>query len=151
MKEISVQLLQSHRRRRIRTIVNKIFFWLFLIVVLFFTLFPFLWMVLAAFKTNSQITDPTQLFHFEPYFGNFHTVFERYDFIKPILNSFIVAVVSTALGLVLGLPAAYAIARSNRKRTESVILIVRFFPASPLCFLGILFSAVLVLLTHTLD
>ena len=55
-------------------------------------------------------------------------MFERYDFVKPILNSFIVAVVSTALGLVLGLPAAYAIARSNRKRTENTILVVRFFP-----------------------
>ena len=96
--------------------------------MLLFTLFPFIWMVLAAFKTNSQITDPTQLFHFKPYFGNFRTVFERYDFVKPILNSFIVAVVSTALGLVLGLPAAYAIARSNRKRTENTILVVRFFP-----------------------
>ena len=128
MNEISTELLRSHRRRRTRTIIGKVCFWVFLVIVLLFTLFPFIWMVLAAFKTNSQITDPTQLFHFKPYFGNFRTVFERYDFVKPILNSFIVAVVSTALGLVLGLPAAYAIARSNRKRTENAILVVRFFP-----------------------
>ena len=128
MNEISTELLRSHRRRRTRTIIGKVCFWVFLVIVLLFTLFPFIWMVLAAFKTNSQITDPTQLFHFKPYFGNFRTVFERYDFVKPILNSFIVAVVSTALGLVLGLPAAYAIARSNRKRTENTILVVRFFP-----------------------
>lgn len=128
MNEVSTELLRSHRRRRIRTIIGKVFFWIFLIIVLLFTLFPFLWMVLAAFKTNAQITDPAQLFHFEPYFGNFRTVFERYSFVKPIINSFIVAVVSTALGLILGLPAAYAIARSNRKRTEGMILVVRFFP-----------------------
>ncbi len=128
MNEISTELLRSHRRRRTRTIIGKVCFWVFLVIVLLFTLFPFIWMVLAAFKTNSQITDPTQLFHFKPYFSNFRTVFERYDFVKPILNSFIVAVVSTALGLVLGLPAAYAIARSNRKRTENAILVVRFFP-----------------------
>lgn len=128
MNEVSTELLRSRRRRRIRTIIGKVFFWIFLIIVLLFTLFPFLWMVLAAFKTNAQITDPTQLFHFEPYFGNFRTVFERYSFVKPIINSFIVAVVSTALGLILGLPAAYAIARSNRKRTEGMILVVRFFP-----------------------
>lgn len=128
MNEISTELLRSHRRRRTRTIIGKVCFWVFLVIVLLFTLFPFIWMVLAAFKTNSQITDPAQLFHFKPYFSNFRTVFERYDFVKPILNSFIVAVVSTALGLVLGLPAAYAIARSNRKRTENAILVVRFFP-----------------------
>lgn len=128
MNEVSTELLRSRRRRRIRTIIGKVLFWIFLIIVLLFTLFPFLWMVLAAFKTNAQITDPTQLFHFEPCLGNFRTVFERYSFIKPIINSFIVAVVSTALGLILGLPAAYAIARSNRKRTEGMILVVRFFP-----------------------
>ena len=85
MNEISTELLRSHRRRRTRTIIGKVCFWVFLVIVLLFTLFPFIWMVLAAFKTNSQITDPAQLFHFKPYFGNFRTVFERYDFVKPIL------------------------------------------------------------------
>ena len=58
MNEISTELLRSHRRRRTRTIIGKVCFWVFLVIVLLFTLFPFIWMVLAAFKTNSQITDP---------------------------------------------------------------------------------------------
>lgn len=119
---------QPKKSRIIWNFIKRLLFWVFLIVVLFLTLFPFIWMVLAAFKTNTQITDPAQLFIFKPYFGNFSTVFSRYSFIKPIINSFIVAVVSTLIGLVLGLPAAYAIARGNKNKTGTIILLVRFFP-----------------------
>lgn len=122
------QLEISKRRKRQRKILGKIVFYIFLIAVLAFTLFPFLWMVLAAFKTNAQVTDPNQLFIFKPYFGNFSTVFSRYDFVKPIFNSMVVSVVSTALGLLLGLPSAYAIARAKKHMTSNIILIVRFFP-----------------------
>lgn len=128
MRETVNQLEISKRRKRQRKILGKIVFYIFLIVVLAFTLFPFLWMVLAAFKTNAQVTDPNQLFIFKPYFGNFSTVFSRYDFVKPIFNSMVVSVVSTALGLLLGLPSAYAIARAKKHMTSNIILIVRFFP-----------------------
>ena len=128
MGETVNQLEISKRRKRQRKILGKIVFYIFLIVVLAFTLFPFLWMVLAAFKTNAQVTDPNQLFIFKPYFGNFSTVFSRYDFVKPIFNSMVVSVVSTALGLLLGLPSAYAIARAKKHMTSNIILIVRFFP-----------------------
>lgn len=125
---VSTELKRSHRKKERKALVCKIGFWIFLLIVLIFTLFPFIWMVLASFKTNADITDPTKLFRFKIYLENYRTVFMRYSFFKPILNSFIVAVASTGLGLLFGLPAAYAIARKNRKRTEAVILIVRFFP-----------------------
>ena len=128
MGETVNQLEISKRRKRQRKILGKIVFYIFLIVVLAFTLFPFLWMVLAAFKTNAQVTDPNQLFIFKPYFGNFSTVFSRYDFVKPIFNSMVVSVVSTALGLLLGLPSAYAITQAKKHMTSNIILIVRFFP-----------------------
>lgn len=115
--------------KRQRQILGRTGFYVFLAAVLAFTLFPFLWMVLAAFKTNAQITDPSQMFIFKPYWKNFSNVFMRYDFVKPILNSFIVAVMSTLIGLLLGLPASYAIARANKPKTSLVILLVRFFPA----------------------
>ena len=142
MNEISTELLRSHRRRRTRTIIGKVCFWVFLVIVLLFTLFPFIWMVLAAFKTNSQITDPAQLFHFKPYFGNFRTVFERYDFVKPILNSFIVAVVSTALGLVLGLPPPTPSPAATASARRTPFWWCASSPASPSCCPGISSSAV---------
>ncbi len=128
MNTNTASLELSKQRKRRRMIISRIAFYAFLAIVLLFTLFPFLWMILAAFKTNAQITDPSQLFIFKPYFGNFSNVFEKYDFIKPIFNSFIVALVSTILGLLLGLPSAYAIARAKKNTTSNIILLVRFFP-----------------------
>ena len=115
--------------KRQRRILGRTSFYVFLAVLLLVTLFPFIWMVLAAFKTNAQITDPSKMFIFKPYLGNFPNVFTRYDFVKPIINSFIIAVVSTLIGLLLGLPASYAIARANKSKTSLTILLVRFFPA----------------------
>ena len=116
------------RTKKLRRVLGNIGFYLFVAGVLLVTLFPFIWMILAAFKTNVQITDPAQLFIFKPYFGNFATAFSRYDFVKPIVNSFIVATASTLLGLLLGLPASYAIARSHMPKTSLMVLLVRYFP-----------------------
>lgn len=126
--DVSAELRRSKNKRAARETTEKVLFWIFLAVVLVVTLFPFAWMVLASFKNNAEITDPTKLFSFSAGLQNYFNVFERYDFIKPIINSFIVAVASTGLGLLFGLPASYAIARTLRKKTEAVILIVRFFP-----------------------
>ena len=103
-------------------------FYIFVVFILLAVSFPFIWMVLSSFKTNVQITDSKQFFIFTPYLGNYGHVFGRYDFIKPILNSFIIALGSTLLGLLIGLPASFAIARNEMKMASIVIIGVRFFP-----------------------
>lgn len=116
------------KRRQKRKIIARTIFYSSLAISLFAICFPFIWMILASFKTNVQITDTKQLFIFTPYMGNYLEVFSRYDFIKPILNSFIIAVGSTLLGLFIGLPASFAIARNKMKMASFVIIGVRFFP-----------------------
>jgi multiple sugar transport system permease protein len=97
------------------------------LVVLVFTL-PFIWMILASFKTQAQIMDMKQIFSFEPTFRNYKSVFEKYQFLKFIVNSFIVAIGSTVGSLFLGLPAAYAIARYRLKGLGLFILVARIIP-----------------------
>ena len=118
----------SINKRQTKEAIKRAVFYVSMIALLIIVCFPFIWMILASFKTNLQITDPTQLFKFKPYLGNYAEVFSRYDFIKPILNSMIIAVGSTLIGLFLGLPASFAIARKKMKKTSIIILIVRFFP-----------------------
>ena len=103
-------------------------FYFSMVALLLIVSFPIIWMILGSFKTNLQITDPTKFFRFEPYFGNYPEVFRRYDFFKPVLNSVIIALGSTLIGLFLGLPASFAIARKQMKKMSIIILIVRFFP-----------------------
>ena len=76
------------------------------IAILF--VFPLLWMVLTAFKQESDAyTDPPRLL-FTPTLEQFAGILER-GFLPYLGNSAFVTVVSTLLVLVLGIPAAYAL------------------------------------------
>ncbi|WP_409341262.1 carbohydrate ABC transporter permease [Paenibacillus sp. MBLB4367] len=119
-------------------------------VVLFVFAFPFLWMLLASFKTQAQIMSTSNFLFFKPTGHNYTSVFQEYDFMKFIVNSFIVAVGSTVLSLVLGLPAAYAIARYKLQQLGLVILVARIIPG--ITFLipwFILFSKINLVDTYT--
>ena len=96
-------------------------------VVLAF-LFPFIWMILASLKTQQQILSNENILIFKPTFKNYADVFEQYQFIKFIVNSLIIAVVSTIMALILGLPAAYSIARYQQGKLGIIILVARIVP-----------------------
>lgn len=99
-----------------------------LVLILLIVSFPIIWMLLASFKTQVQIQSTKNLFVFTPTFRNYPAVFKDYNFLRPILNSFIVAAGSTLIGLLIGLPASYAIARWRRRTFGMLILVVRFLP-----------------------
>jgi multiple sugar transport system permease protein len=124
----SAESLKLKKRKRRRKITGRTLFYIALVLIILVSSFPFIYMILASFKTNVQVTDPSKLFIFKPYLGNYSVVFKRYDFIQPILNSLIIAVGSTLLGLFIGLPASFAIARNKMKKASIAILVVRFFP-----------------------
>jgi multiple sugar transport system permease protein len=65
---------------------------------------------------------------FKPTLKNYLSVFKEYNFTKFIVNSFIVAFLSTLFGLILGLPAAYAIAKYKQHGLGLLILIARIIP-----------------------
>ncbi|HWJ02787.1 MAG TPA: carbohydrate ABC transporter permease [Verrucomicrobiae bacterium] len=91
-------------------------------------LFPFFWMILASFKTQQQILSTQNVLIFKPTLQNYLDVFKQYSFLKFIINSFIIAVGSTVLSLVVGLPAAYSIARYNQNKLGVTILVARIVP-----------------------
>lgn len=120
------------------------------LIVLFVFAFPFVWMLIASFKTQSQIMSTENILIFEPTFKNYLSVFREYDFLEFIWNSLIVAVGSTVLSLILGLPAAYAIARHHLHKLGLVILVARIIPG--ITFLipwFILFSQINLVDTYT--
>lgn len=105
-----------------------VFFYIAVLGILFAVLFPFLWMVLSSFKKQSQMMNIKYLLKFDATFKNYKEIFASYNFMQPIWSSFVVALFSTAIALALALPASYAIARSNMKRTALVLLFVRMIP-----------------------
>ena len=91
-------------------------------------LFVFVWMILTGLKTGVQNISYPPLFVFAPTLENFRAVFEQYNFFRYLMNSLIIAVLATGTSLVLGLPAAYSIAKYRQGRIGILILIARMTP-----------------------
>jgi sorbitol/mannitol transport system permease protein len=78
-------------------------------VVVFIFFFPVLWMWLESLKTEAQAASSPPTIFFMPTLEEFQTVLSG-DFPPYFINSAIASLGSTLLVLVLGLPAAYALA-----------------------------------------
>ena len=90
--------------------------------------FVLVWMILTGLKTGVQnIAYPPQ-FIFSPTLENFRAVFQQYNFFQYLLNSLIVAGLATGVSLLLGLPAAYSIAKYRQGRIGILILVARMTP-----------------------
>ena len=101
------------------------------VIVLCIVLFaPIAWMILASFKNRTEITKyPPELF-FTPTLENYQHLFTRTDFLENTLNSFYVAGGSTVLGLLLALPAAYAISWHRMTWPATLTLFARMAPGT---------------------
>jgi multiple sugar transport system permease protein len=94
-------------------------------------LFPVFWTLLSAFKQNVDLLTPTPRLFFTPTLDNIAYVLGRPSVLQALINSLIICGVSVLVGIVLGLPAAYAVARYPNRWTEEVqffVLSLRFLP-----------------------
>ena len=91
-------------------------------------LFVFVWMILTGLKTGVQNISYPPEFIFLPTLENFRAVFEQYNFFHYLMNSLIIATLATAISLLLGLPAAYSIAKYRQGKIGILILIARMTP-----------------------
>lgn len=102
--------------------------WTAVAAVLVIFLFPLVWMVLAAFKSNLDITDPTATFSFRPTLSNFARVLDQHSFLQFVANSAIVGAASTGLSLLVGTPAAYVMSRHRMQASAGTVLLARIVP-----------------------
>jgi polyol transport system permease protein len=84
--------------------------------------FPILWMGLAAFKTEIDAVATPPLLFFHPTLENFQTVNERANYFGAMWNSIIISVGSTAAGVLIALPAAYAMAFFPGRKSKDILL-----------------------------
>ena len=111
-----------------KKLIVNIAFYLLVTVIALIVLFPFLWMLSSSFKTQVDIISWPPKFIFIPTLQNYQKVFGEQDFLKYFLNSTIVGAVSVGLSLLIGLPAAYSIARYAQRRLAVFILLARLMP-----------------------
>ena len=89
----------------------QVWHWLAILCIIVFCVFPFYWMVATSLKNTQDILSPEPKFLFGPTLENYQRAVSKFDVPLSLRNSLIVAVSTTALALLLGTPAAYAIAR----------------------------------------
>lgn len=82
-----------------------------LIAIALVCVFPFYWMVTTSLKDQAVALASPPAWLFEPTLDHYRMVLGPKDVGPSLLNSIIVAVSTTALAILLGTPAAYALAR----------------------------------------
>lgn len=104
---------------------NKIIVYVLLSLGAFIMIFPFIWMILSAFKTSQEIIAfPPKLFPSQFNFSNFVKAFQMAPFAKYFFNSVIVmifSVICTTFTTILG---AFAFSRLDFKGKEVVFAIL---------------------------
>lgn len=111
----SVRERAASRRRTLFTLVAAA--WALVVV------FPVLWMALMMFKPEAIMFARPPVWLFRPTIEHFDYVL-GHGFAWSLLTSFIVAVASTALVVLVGTPAAYAFARFPIRRRDDLLLFV---------------------------
>lgn len=110
--------MRHKKRQQLKRFVSVTLIW----VVAFIFFFPIFWMVLTSLKTELQAISIPPLLFFEPTLDNFWLVQERSDYLKYAINSVIISLGSTFLGLAIAIPGAYVMAFSPSKYTKDILL-----------------------------
>jgi multiple sugar transport system permease protein len=123
--------------------------------------FPYVYMVLSAFKTPiDNITLPPK-FIFDPTLDSFRNVFGNADLMRFLRNSVVVGSLSTAVAMLLAVPAAYGLVRfprfSRTERLAYLFLIMQLLPPIAVVFpffaigdgLGLLDTPWILVITYT--
>lgn len=91
---------------------------------------PTAWMVLSSFKHSFDVTAYPPTLLFEPTLDNYTTLAEQTPFLRYTLNSIIVTVGSTALGLLFGTPAAFVASWTRVTWPAIIALMARMAPGT---------------------
>ena len=100
------------------------------LLVIVYAVIPVLWIASLSFKPTSSITDGS----FIPQqwtLDNYRGIFATDEFTRALLNSVGIAIIATALAVMIGTMAAYAIARlrfPGKKMLVGVSLLIAMFP-----------------------
>lgn len=85
--------------------------------------FPILWTILTSFKSEADaIATPPKFLFFDWTLANYTEVQARSNYFRHFMNSVVIALGSTALGLLIAVPAAWAMAFQPAKRTKDVLM-----------------------------
>lgn len=112
-----IDYLKKEKKAKINKTVLDIVIYILLALWALIVLFPFYWMILTSVKSHGAYNNETipQFFTLSPTFQNYIDAFTSVPLGKYFLNTLIFTVATTALMMIIIIPAAFAFARLNFK------------------------------------
>lgn len=93
---------------------------------------PFIWMTLSVTKpTDVAFSSPPVFFGYEPTLRAFVDLWQTTYFADYLINTLVVAVISTLIALIIGIPAAYALSRYGNWMSALLLVLALVFRALP--------------------
>jgi ABC-type glycerol-3-phosphate transport system permease component len=133
----------ARRRARPGRVAGRSGFFLLVGAFVVASLFPFYWIVITSLKTDSEISQGTKsLLPGHISWSSYANDLTKQDFVRPLINSVIVAGSTTILTIIIASLAGYALARSRirgKQLIQGFLLVAGFFPV--IAMIGPLFIA----------
>ncbi len=111
---------------------STLLFYLLLAFILLYLVFPFYWAVVSSLKSPQELFEtPVRYWPAHPRWQNYVDVFTQQPFGRNLLNSTVVAGLTTLLSLLVGSTAAYALGRfrfMGKRTVFYAVLSVAMFP-----------------------
>jgi trehalose/maltose transport system permease protein len=136
--------ISGTRQWTLGKVVNRVLFWILVVVIIFYTVFPFVWAVISSIKPNAELfTTPVDYWPDQINLTFYQFVLDNGDFLLALRNSVIVSVSTVLISLALGSLAAYALGRLKfRGRTPVLYLILSMTMFPQIAILGSLYQMI---------
>ena len=123
-----------------------------LIVLLIFVIFPIYYMLTVSLRTQNSMFSNPSWFPVDMSLKNYRVAFSSRDFLTAMRNSLVIGIVTTSVGLVFSVLAAYSltILRYRGRDTFGRIIIVAFLTPGALLFIPLAVIAARLNISNTL-
>jgi len=136
--------------KKIRYIIGRTLFWMLILFIFVYMLFPFYWALNSSLKTEGELQrTPATLWPQNPVADNYRAIFQNDKFTRGLVNSAIVATSTTALCLLIGSFGAFALGKLRfRGKTASLYLILAMTMFPQIAVLSGLYAVITTLDLH---
>ncbi len=136
--------------KKIRYIIGRTLFWMLILFIFVYMLFPFYWALNSSLKTEGELQrTPATLWPQNPVADNYRAIFQNDKFTRGLVNSAIVATSTTALCLFIGSFGAFALGKLRfRGKTASLYLILAMTMFPQIAVLSGLYAVITTLDLH---
>lgn len=126
-ESLGINVKKEEKKDKIIKIIVKVFVYLFLTLVAIFSILPFYWMIISSLKTETEYRQSVPTFFPQTIaWSNYSTVISSDDglFGQMLVNTLVVGILSTTLGIAMIIITAFAFAKMNFKGKNIVFTLL---------------------------